>query len=950
MKHFLLLIFSVLSFSVFAAFPIAKNGKAECVIVYPDSPELWEGINILPREAADYLKKITGADFKVLKESEYSGKQPAVFLGNTKAAAKAGFKRSGMKKRDWSVLCNDKALYLFGGSLTGDMYALYYFLENALGVRYLSPEAETVPQKKTIVIPAFRKDQKYVFLAYWNFHGMFRNATGINPSGKKGLENIKLYEFKQRSGERREDSTYIRKNSRRTGLCHSFYRHVPPAKYFKTHPEYFSVTPEGKRAYLPNGQLCLSNKEMQQLVIKQLLGWIEEDKAKNPDNYALVYDLSQEDCADFYCFCDKCQAIIKKYGTDSGLLLEFVNGVAREVGKKHPEIAILTFAYMHSEKPPQGIKPEPNVIVWWCDLYVRSNRLKPLTDKTNAAQLEYIKGWCKLSPRMAIWDYWNMTTGDQPEVCIDAIASDIRTFRDLGVLHIMNECEIGEARYSLRPQSFIWLQYYVSYKLQENPDRDLEEIVNEFMDAYYEEAAPQMKEYLALLRKSIRECDITAADVHSKYFPYISAEFLKKSENYLRTALTKTTSKKVQTRIKNELAVVSYAWLRFLKNTPLEGVSMDKYVKEYTDCIKNYIAETELLTDNFRKKALNFLENDEIYSMQLKFDDLPVKYKKYKADTLKLFGTNCLSAYRDTSKIKADPESSLGKAAVFHPANKKYHKTPVKIGMFDGSTKRQMTTSITDIPQDEKYHWYKIGTFKIGTSTKIWLTEFWHITMTLRDTFISSDGLKDEENPNFYEIWVSLKFEGPTYVKGSSKPNAIYFDRAFLAREKQQPAGSTVTEVFADLPSGIDRQNVFCFGTKALIAHKTTSQIKTDVDSILVTAAVFQPADQTFHKMPVRLGLYDSKAKRQKTISLKKVPTDEKYHWVSLGEFEIGTNTQIWATSSWHIGVRLKDSSVKPGKYQIWTSVKFEGPAYVQGSKKKNRVFLDRACIIPVKK
>jgi hypothetical protein len=109
---------------------------------------------------AYYLQKITGTEFKAVRESEFSGNKPAVFLGNTKAAANAGLTRKVMNKRDWTILCNDKSLYLFGGSLTADMYAMYYFLETYLKVRFLSPEAETIPQNKNISIPAFRKDQK----------------------------------------------------------------------------------------------------------------------------------------------------------------------------------------------------------------------------------------------------------------------------------------------------------------------------------------------------------------------------------------------------------------------------------------------------------------------------------------------------------------------------------------------------------------------------------------------------------------------------------------------------------------------------------------------------------------------------------------------------------------------------------------------------------------------
>ena len=39
---------------------------------------------------------------------------------------------------------------------------------------------------------------------------------------------------------------------------------------------------------------------------------------------------------------------------------------------------------------------------------------------------------------------------------------------------------------------------------------------------------------------------------------------------------------------------------------------------------------------------------------------------------------------------------------------------------------------------------------------------------------------------NTFEVFVSFKFEGPAYVKGSKKPNKVSVDRVLLVSEKQE--------------------------------------------------------------------------------------------------------------------------------------------------------------------
>ena len=73
------------SFSLGAAFPVAENGKAKCVIVHPDRIEAWNRgryPNLMVLELKKYLEKMTGAVFEIYPESKAPKDTPAIFAGD----------------------------------------------------------------------------------------------------------------------------------------------------------------------------------------------------------------------------------------------------------------------------------------------------------------------------------------------------------------------------------------------------------------------------------------------------------------------------------------------------------------------------------------------------------------------------------------------------------------------------------------------------------------------------------------------------------------------------------------------------------------------------------------------------------------------------------------------------------------------------------------------------
>lgn len=102
-----------------------------------------------------------------------------------------------------------------------------------------------------------------------------------------------------------------------------------------------------------------------------------------------------------------------------------------------------------------------------------------------------------------------------------------------------------------------------------------------------------------------------------------------------------------------------------------------------------------------------------------------------------------------------------------------------------------------------------------------------------------------------------------------------------------------------------------------------------------------------FHKLPFKMGLYTVETKTFHTtyeLPEDKIPQDEKYHWYTLGKFEITPRTYIWFHWTWRLQQYVDSVFVKDGDnfWNIHVSVKLTGEPYVKGSKSEPRVLVDR--------
>jgi hypothetical protein len=258
------------------------------------------------------------------------------------------------------------------------------------------------------------------------------------------------------------------------GFAHTFYPLVPPERFFATHPEWFSLI-NGRRTH-ENAQLCLSNPELRDFVVER----VKELLRAAPD--AKIVSVTQNDCGGA-CQCPACKAIDDAEGSFSGSMIAFVNYIAEKIEPEFPNVAVDTFAYQYTRKPPKSLKPRPNVIVRLCS--IECNFREPFDDPSNAAFLADLDGWSKICHRLYIWDYTtDFANYVLPHPNWFTLDADARLFAKYNVRGVFSEGayqgwggEMGELRAWVLAQLF-W-----------NPQQDDRALIREFLDGYYGPAA-----------------------------------------------------------------------------------------------------------------------------------------------------------------------------------------------------------------------------------------------------------------------------------------------------------------------------------------------------------------------------------------------------------------------------------------------------------------------------
>ena len=688
-----------------------------------------------------------------------------------------------MKIEEHKIEINGDKVLISGGLPQGVLFGAYAFIEDVLGCRFLSINYTHIP-KGDIVLP-----EKFSYRIDPYFY-----TRKISPGSYYGYDANRPYQAK-----RRYNAFYIspaygwfpRFVEQRQ--CHTFSLYT--SDFPKDKPEYFSMDEKGNRQYPlgPNGpgNLCFTYMPARDLMMKKIVEVIERDREFQRREYpGMPYpeyiDISANDNGDF-CYCPNCTALVKKYQNSmSDVVLDFTNDLARRIDKLYPGMKVQFFAYNFSQAPPKVVKAEKNVIVQLAILgsefyrpgYFRRDVYHRLDHPNNRDALMAVEGWSKTGATLKIWDYWKLYYPEVqfPATIISSLPHSIRTYAKHNCRMYMAENQFGSIAVAL--PNFSELAYYLGSKLLIDPQLDEKAIIRDYMKYYYGAADKYMLEILDMISKGQDE-EPGKPGLVGFNACYINKDFLLKSDKIFDAA---------------EKAVADNP--AYLLHIARERLNFDKTLLFMNRRLKLGIDENKVLFRLYQNEKnvmlhMNKPENhpriakwiDDKYQAWMK--GLPVP-EQFAGKVIWDFPWYKIRNFAWTSNLVSDPDAAAGKAMRFNgifiiqkklPAG--YHSKEFTLGLRDTVANKDLLCkkiARKDIPADEKYHWYHIGRSKVRQICDIYAHESRQMPLSIPEAMF------DPKNPDKeYDIYVSVKLEGPSYVPGSKKEDAIYMDRVIFA-------------------------------------------------------------------------------------------------------------------------------------------------------------------------
>lgn len=748
-------------------------------IVTSDTPGPEE--KLAARKLSETLQKIIGSGYGIAKESEFPAAMlPAIYLGKTKyAAANAP---GDLAPEEWLVKGSGENLIITGGQPRGVLYATWEFLEK-LGCAWVARDAERIPK---IANPTFSGELRgRPFIRIRELYTAFSSQGFYSPKLLLAEQWFRLHNKAGTYGNIGGVDTH-------GGMLPAKSNHTADTfwcsfkEYFPTHPEYFAMGKDGKRidGTLSGGgagQLCYTSEGAREVVTAKLKAFIRQENAKADAAglpRAWLYDVSQSDNYD-WCQCPQCQELIKKEGANSATLLTFINRIAADVEKEFPGVCLTTFAYMPTVKPPATIRPRRNVIIRWIDwggFSVSPDPSKPL--RTQKERVENLLAWGKLSPGLALWDYG--LGGNPPAKVpfnpVPILADDYRLFAEAGVsggvFHESEDLDTWWLESNFKP-----LYNYMALRLMANPTLNVSEEVQTFMDVYYGPAAKPMRALYDFLEREQEQ--LPAREKHNgnvSQIPYVTVPFYQRILADLVAAATACAGpedKAYLQRVRREVAHTSFMllanWDTLEKQSgplPLDRAKLVESLKvAAADVMAGY---SDKIRPQMEKKFAGGLDRFvNPLPLPAEFSNVP------RTEVLDLFA-------EDVSANVDDPGSPVGRAKRL-PLPLNQPQGPPVFGTYDVASKTYgPKLVITNVPQDGQYHIYKLGRWTINSiKSHIYAHGSWGIGVQLGPYFDQPAGPAD----NTYDIYVSAKFTGPAFIKGSSDTeNGFWLDRVLLIR------------------------------------------------------------------------------------------------------------------------------------------------------------------------
>lgn len=346
------------------------------VIVLPEKSDNIK--DFAAKELQKHLELVSGKKVEIVKDGK---KLPdgtlSIYIGKTPVSD-----TKPLQKEEARYSIDGNAIYIYGEDTpgenifrfktthTGTLFAVYFFLENELGIRWIEPGDWGIVYNPIQELGF--QEKKFSWIPKLKQRNMRPDSAWRLKSSLECMPASMAYKSGEPDKKFKEQLIWLRR-MRMGASINLNYGHAFITwweKYGKSHPEYFALVKEtGKREPYAYGarveriKMCVSNKELQKQVVDN---WLEARKS-NPQGYETI-NVCENDSAG-YCYCTECRKLdVEKEGEKFGThmtdrYLYFSGEILKLARKEVPDAKAVMYAYSVYEKPPRSEKVPDGLIL-----------------------------------------------------------------------------------------------------------------------------------------------------------------------------------------------------------------------------------------------------------------------------------------------------------------------------------------------------------------------------------------------------------------------------------------------------------------------------------------------------------------------------------------------------------------------------------------------------------
>ena len=499
-------------------FDIVSNGQAKTEIVLPVRANRIE--KYAAGELSEHIRKSTGVLLPIVRENRLKGDMPRIYLGKTRFALQHGIDAGGLPPNAYLKKVSPQAVILAGrdgnGTLPqddrtpmGTLFAVYDFLENNLGVRWLWPgDTGTVIPPKTTFSAGKNENKKHIPQL---IHSRIREASLGNPRGLLTDEEFRNAKLERQIWMRRQ--RFARGESFQYGHGFELYW----KRFGKTRPDFFALRPDGTRTPYDKRydlvQMCVSNPALHKQIIDD---WLN-GRQSFPGEFINGCENDRR-FEDGHCLCPNCLAWDAdpaktdrtQYWTKDGKTniphdppppdnlsdryAKFWLALQAEGAKHRPNPVVIGYAYFTYSNPPVKTRLNPNILVG-----IVQNFDYPLDAEKRDAFRRQWEGWHKTGASLYLRPNYFLAGYTLPYIFAHQFAEDYKFAYQRG----MKGTDFDSLNGMFGTQG---PNLYMLARLNVEPEKDADAILDEYYQGFGA-AAGKIREYFSFWERQTLKRD-----------------------------------------------------------------------------------------------------------------------------------------------------------------------------------------------------------------------------------------------------------------------------------------------------------------------------------------------------------------------------------------------------------------------------------------------------------